>query len=135
MHAAPVYVDMLDPLADEAHVYIEHGWQQRLEQSHPMHSLAADPLNRALVRSVSSARWWLLQTRSLVFAVRRAEGTTRQAVPTAVVVLDLCVSPHPREQRVARHHHQELAVCATTEREYRSVRNRSESTSITIACS
>ncbi len=101
MHAAPAYVDMLDPLADEAHFYIEHGWQQWLEHPHPMHSLAADPLGRVLVRSVSLARWRLLQERSLVCALRRVESGTGQVMPTAVVVLDLCIPPHPREQRVS----------------------------------
>lgn len=101
MHAAAAYVDMLDPLADEAHVYIEQDWQQRLEHPHPMHGLAEDPLGRVLVRSVSADAWRMLQARSVAGAVRRADGGAGQVAPAAVVALDLCVSPHPREQRVA----------------------------------
>ena len=101
MHAAAAYVDMLDPLADEAHVYVEQGWQQRLEHPHPMHGLAPDPLGRVLVRSVSADAWRLLRERSVAGAVRRAEGGAGQVAPAVVVALDLCVSPHPRERRVA----------------------------------
>lgn len=101
MHAAAAYADMLDPLADEAHVYIEQGWQQRLEHPHPMHGLAADPLGRVLVRSMSTDSWRLLRARCAAGAVRRAEGGTGVVAPGAAVALDLRVSPHPREQQVA----------------------------------
>ena len=101
MHAAAAYADMLDPLADEAHLYIEQGWQQRLERPHPMYGLAADPLGRVLVRSVSADGWRSLRARCAAGAVRRAAGGAGVVAPGAVVALDLCVSPHPREQRVA----------------------------------
>ena len=101
VHAAANYVDMLDPLADEAHFYIEQDWQQRLEHPHPMYGLAPDQLGRVLVRSVSADSWRLLQARSVAGAVRRADSGAGVIAPAAVVALDLCVSPHPREQRVA----------------------------------
>ena len=101
MHAAAAYVDMLDPLADEAHVYIEQDWQQRLQHPHPICGLAPDPLGRVLVRSVSAERWRMLQARSAAGAVRGADNGGGVVAPAAVVALDLCVSPHPRERRVA----------------------------------
>ena len=101
MHAAAAYADMLDPLADEAHLYIEQGWQQRLERPHPMYGLGADPLGRVLVRSVSADGWRSLRARCAAGAVRRAAGGAGVVAPGSVVALDLCVSPHPREQRVA----------------------------------
>ena len=101
MHAAANYVDMLDPLADEAHFYIEQNWQQRLAHPHPMHGLASNQLGRVLVRSVSGDSWRLLQARSVAGAIRLADNGAGVIAPAAVVALDLCVSPHPREQRVA----------------------------------
>ncbi len=101
MHAAAAYVDMLDPLADEAHLYIQEGWQQRLDPLHPMRGLAPSPLGRVLVRAVSEATWEELRERSGVAAVRSADNGAGLVAPAPAVALDLCVSPHPREQRVA----------------------------------
>ena len=101
MHAASQYVDMLDPLADEAQLYIEEGWQQRLDPRHPMRGLAPSPLGRVLVRAVSEANWEALRERSVVAVVRAADNGAGLVAPAAAVALDLCVSPHPREQRVA----------------------------------
>ena len=101
MHAAAAYVDMLDPLADEAQLYIQEGWQQRLDPLHPMRGLAPSSLGRVLVRAVSEASWEELRERSGVAAVRSADNGAGLVAPAPVVALDLCVSPHPREQRVA----------------------------------
>ena len=53
MHAAAAYVDMLDPLADETHVYIEQDWQKRLEHPHPR--LSRSPPRRG--QGPPSANW------------------------------------------------------------------------------
>lgn len=100
MHAAAEYVDMLDPLADEAQLYIEQGWQQRLGAQHPMRGLAASPLGRIQVRAVAESSWEALRECSGVAAVRAAENGAGLVAPAPAVALDLCVSPHPREQRV-----------------------------------
>lgn len=57
MYAAAVYVNMLDPLSEEAQIYIEEGWQQRVDSRHPIHGLAADLPGRVLVRALSSDNW------------------------------------------------------------------------------
>ena len=101
MHAAAAYADMLDPLADEAHLYIEEGWQQRLGPRHPMRGLAPSPLGRVLVRAVSGPNWEALRERSVAAAMRGAHNGSGLVAPAPAVALDLCVSPHPREQQVA----------------------------------
>ena len=102
MHAAAVYVDLLDPLPDEAQIYIEEGWQQRAESLHPLRGLAADPLGRVLVRVLSPDSWAVLQAHCAAAAPpKRPRGVAPLVAPAAAVALDLCASPHPREQRVA----------------------------------
>ena len=101
MHAAAEYADMLDPLPGEAQLYIEDGWQQRLGPRHPMRGLAPSPLGRVQVRAVSAAIWDALRERSVLADVRAAQNGAGQVAPAAAVALDLCVSPHPREQQVA----------------------------------
>ena len=105
MHAAAAYVDLLDPQPDEAQVYIEEGWQQRADGQHPMRGLAPDPLGRVLVRALSSDNWGILRAHCVeagsVRGPGRGERGERLVVPAAAVALDLCASPHPREQRVA----------------------------------
>ncbi len=102
MHAAGAYVDLLDPLPDEAQVYIEAGWQQRADSRHPMRGLAADPLGRVLVRVLSPDNWRILRAHSAAAGPLQRPGSEVSFVaPAAAVALDLCISPHPREQRVA----------------------------------
>ena len=102
MHAAGAYVDLLDPLPDEAQVYIEEGWQQRAGSRHPMRGLAADPLGRVLVRALSPDNWRILREHSAAAGPLQRQGSeVPHVAPAAAVALDLCVSPHPREQRVA----------------------------------
>ena len=102
MHAAGAYVDLLDPLPDEAQVYIEDGWQERAASRHPMRGLAADPLGRVLVRALSPDNWHTLRAHSAAVGLLQRQGSEVPLVaPAAAVALDLCVSPHPREQRVA----------------------------------
>ena len=102
MRAAAVYVDVLDPLPDEAHVYIEEGWSQRADSRHPMRGLAADPLGRVLVRALSPNNWGILQAHCAAAGLpQRPEREAPLFAPATAVALDLCASPHPREQRVA----------------------------------
>ena len=102
MHAAGAYVDLLDPLPDEAHVYIEDGWPQRADSRHPMRGLAADPLGRVLARALSPDNWHTLRAHSAAARPLQRQGSEGPLLaPAAAVALDLCVSPHPREQRVA----------------------------------
>ena len=102
MHAAGAYVDLLDPLPDEAQVYIEEGWQQRAGSRHAMRGLAADPFGRVLVRVLSPDNWRILREHSAAAGPLQRQGSeVPHVAPAAAVALDLCVSPHPREQRVA----------------------------------
>ena len=101
MHAAAVYVDMLDPLPEEAQIYIEEGWQQRVDSHHPIRGLAADPLGRVLVRALSSDNWGVLRAHSVAGPIQQPGREAPLFAPAAAVALDLCASPHPREQRVA----------------------------------
>ena len=102
MHAAGAYVDLLDPLPAEAQVYIEEGWQQSAASRHPMRGLAADPLGRVLVRALSPDNWHTLRAHAAAAGPLQRQGSEVPLVaPAAAVALDLCVSPHPREQRVA----------------------------------
>ena len=102
MHAAAVYVDVLDPLPDEAHLYIEEGWSGRVDDRHPMRGLAADPLGRVLVRALSPDNWRILRAHCTAGGLPQRPGREAPLLaPAAAVALDLCASPHPREQRVA----------------------------------
>ena len=67
-----------------------------------MRGLAADPLGRVLVRVLSPDNWRILRARSAAAGPLQRQGSEVPLVaPAAAVALDLCVSPHPREQRVA----------------------------------
>ena len=99
-HAAPSYVDLLAPLADEAQVYISAGGL--LDDTAAASGLAAYPLGRVQLRAVSSACWDVLRARSVPAAVPHPTLPAGMlCAPPAAVVLDLWCSPHPREQRLA----------------------------------
>ena len=102
MHAASVYVDMLDPLADAAQIYVEEGLAARSGNNHPIHAMAADPLGRVLVRAVRPEAWHNLRAHCTPAGETHATlPVSSLCAPGAAVALDLCNSPHPREQRVA----------------------------------
>lgn len=99
-HAAPAYVNMLAPLADEAHIYINAG--ARLDDIPAARGLAADPVGRVQLRAVSPECWDGLRARSVRAAdTHPALPAGALCAPAAAVVLDLWCSPHPREQRLA----------------------------------
>lgn len=99
-HAAPVYLDMLPPLADEAQVYVRAGdWDAggRLAVG-----LVADPLGRVHLRAVPPQQWDVLRAESAPAGETRPTlSADALCAPPAAVVLDMWCSPHPREQRLA----------------------------------
>ena len=101
MHAAAAYADLLDLLVDEAQLYIEAGWQHRVDSLHPLRGLAADPLGRVLVRALSPDIWAILRVHAASSDGAGPRGEVPLLAPAAAVALDLCISPHPRDQRVA----------------------------------
>ena len=102
IHAASAYADMLDPLPEEAQIYVEEGCLDRVDSHHPIRGLAPDPLGRVLVRALSPDNWAVLLAHSAAAAASEQPGSAeRLLAPAAAVALDLCASPHPREQRVA----------------------------------
>ena len=105
IHAAAVHGALLDPLPDEACVYVaEASVNARDAGLSPMRGLAADPLGAVVARAVAAGDWARLRE-----SATTAEGLRHPPVrspsvlyaPPPVAALDLVVSPHPREQHAA----------------------------------
>ncbi len=107
VHAAHVHGALLDPLPDEAQIYVA----QPALSEYPecagvggLPGLVRSGLGAVVVRAVPAAAW-----PQAVAVSRHAEEPARlpfgspltRYVSCAAVALDLAVSPHPREQDVA----------------------------------
>ena len=77
------------------------GPQRHGDSLHPLRGLAADPLGRVLVRGLPPDTWAILRTHAASSDGAGPRGEAPLLAPAAAVALDLCISPHPREQRVA----------------------------------
>ena len=107
VHAARVHGALLDPAADEAHVYLPSALRQTAavdQPEWPLEGFVRSGLGQVVALTLDQPEWNLLLSIASVAACPDALGFGAPHTlyaPPAVAALDLAVSPHAREQDVA----------------------------------